>query len=138
MHTTVDTWAASEAMLIREVLLLTGLEVRAELLLDSAVARGICRREGAGTVCHLSTKVLSVGETRSGHGWSVYIRRELRRHGDNVIACPQTWRQPRQWNGLVLDQKERLATGDKEYHLRQNDYSFDALQAYCFGININL
>ena len=24
------------------------------------------------------------------------------------------------------------------YHLGQNDYSFDALQAYCFGINIKL
>ena len=24
------------------------------------------------------------------------------------------------------------------YHLAENDYSFDALQAYCFGINIKL
>ena len=24
------------------------------------------------------------------------------------------------------------------YHLLQNDYSFDALQTYCFGINIKL
>ena len=24
------------------------------------------------------------------------------------------------------------------YHCGQNDYSFDALQAYCFGINIKL
>ena len=24
------------------------------------------------------------------------------------------------------------------YHLAQNNYSFDALQAYCFGINIKL
>ena len=26
----------------------------------------------------------------------------------------------------------------REYHLGGNDYSFDALQAYCFGINIKL
>ena len=26
----------------------------------------------------------------------------------------------------------------KDYHLLQNNYSFDALQAYCFGINIKL
>ena len=25
-----------------------------------------------------------------------------------------------------------------EYHLLQNKYSFDALQAYCFGINLKL
>ena len=50
--------ATSEAMLIREVLLFLELEVRTELLLDSAGARGICRREGVGTIRHLSTKVL--------------------------------------------------------------------------------
>ena len=27
---------------------------------------------------------------------------------------------------------------DVTYHLGGNDYSFDALQAYCFGINIKL
>ena len=27
---------------------------------------------------------------------------------------------------------------DITYHLAENDYSFDALQAYCFGINIKL
>ena len=28
---------------------------------------------------------------------------------------------------------------DREvYHLGENNYSFDALQAYCFGINIKL
>ena len=26
----------------------------------------------------------------------------------------------------------------QNYHLGQNDYSFDALQTYCFGINIKL
>ena len=26
----------------------------------------------------------------------------------------------------------------EHYHLTENDYSFDALQAYCFGINIKL
>ena len=45
-------------MVIREVLLFLGLEFRTELLLDSAAARGICRREGVGTIRHLSTKVL--------------------------------------------------------------------------------
>ena len=25
-----------------------------------------------------------------------------------------------------------------EYHLAENNYSFDALQAYCFGINVKL
>ena len=50
--------AASEAMLIREVLLFTGLEVRTELLLDTAASRDICRREGVGAIRQLSTKAL--------------------------------------------------------------------------------
>ena len=77
--------AASEAMLCRGVLLFTGLEAQTEeLLLDGAAARGMCRRAGVGTIRH------SVGETRSGHGWKVYIRRGPRRLGDKAIACPQT------------------------------------------------
>ena len=81
--------AAGEAMLIRGVLLLTGLEVRTELLLDSAAGRGICRREGVGTRRHLSTTVLlatAVGETRSGHGWSVHIRGEPRRLPTDCVS----------------------------------------------------
>ena len=45
-------------MLIRDVLLFMGLKVQTELLLDSAAARGICRREGVGTIRHMSPKVL--------------------------------------------------------------------------------
>ena len=68
--------AASEATLIRRVLLFAGLEVRTELSQDSAAARGMCRREGVGTIRHLST--------------NVYILAEPRRLGDKAIACPQT------------------------------------------------
>ena len=50
--------ATIETKLTREVVLLMGLELRTRLLLDSAAARGICRREGVGTVRHLSTQVL--------------------------------------------------------------------------------
>ena len=50
--------AASEAMYLREVFLHAGFEVRTELIMDSAAARGICRREGVGAIRHLSTKVL--------------------------------------------------------------------------------
>ena len=45
-------------MLIRKVLLFTAVEVRTEVLLDGAAARGICRREGVGTMRHLSAQVL--------------------------------------------------------------------------------
>ena len=64
-----------------------------KLLLDNAAARGMYRRDGVGTIRHLSTKVFwatAVGETRSGHGWSMYIRREPRRLGDEVSTRPQT------------------------------------------------
>ena len=50
--------ATSETRLIREVLLIMGLEVRTELLLDSAAASDMYRREGVGTIRHLSTKAL--------------------------------------------------------------------------------
>ena len=38
------------------------------------------------------------------------------------------------------DSAQRLELQDAQhgYHLGGNDYSFDALQAYCFGINIKL
>ena len=45
-------------MMMREVWVFMGLEVRTELLLDSAAARGICRREGVGNTLHLSTNLL--------------------------------------------------------------------------------
>ena len=32
----------------------------------------------------------------------------------------------------------RHVLDEEGYHLGQNDYSFDALQTYCFGINIKL
>ena len=43
------------------------------------------------------------------------------------------------WQGKANGQ---CSKGDncsfRHYHLGENDYSFDALQAYCFGINIKL
>ena len=79
-----------------------GLEVRTELLLDSAAACGTCRREGVGTVR------LFVDE--SSLCWSMYILRKPRRPGDEVTARPL--RQLRQWNGLVLDGSEHAVTGE--------------------------
>ena len=72
-------------MLIREFLLFMGLEVRTELLLDSAAAPGICRGKEVGTKCHLSTKVLRL--------------QQLMKRGLVIVsACTsaetvQTWRQ---------------------------------------------
>ena len=108
--------AASEAMLIREVLLFTGLEVRTELLLDIAASRGMCRREGVGTIRQLSTKVLwpqqlvkrgvvTVGACSSAENRADLGTKPLPAHRLQLL---------RHWNGLVLDRNERLATGDKE------------------------
>ena len=46
------------------------------------------------------------------------------------VGCGCVW-----WEVCVC-----CGVGEREevYHLAQNDYSFDALQAYCFGINIKL
>ena len=85
--------AASEAMLIREVLWLTGLEVRTELLLDSAPARGICRREGVGTIRHLSTKVLWLQQLVKRGLVTVGACSSAENRADvetRAIACPPT------------------------------------------------
>ena len=87
--------SASEAMLIREVLLFTGLEVRTELLLDSAAARVMYQTR------HLSTTVL-------------WVHQLDKRGVVTVGALAHRLRELRQWNGLVLDRIERLATGDRE------------------------
>ena len=97
--------AASEAMLIREVLLFTGLEVRTELLLDIAASRGMCRREGVGTIRQLSTKVLwpqqsvkrgvvTVGACSSAENRADLGTKPLLAHRLQLL---------RHWNGLVLD-----------------------------------
>ena len=61
-------------LLIREVLLVMGLEVHTELLLDSASARGICSREGVknhASFVNESSMAFAVGEMRCCHGRSV-------------------------------------------------------------------
>ena len=42
------------------------------------------------------------------------------------------------WDSLEADGWAVLGSEWEQYHLHQNDYSFDALQTYCFGINIKL
>ena len=103
-------------MLIREVLWLTGLEVRTELLLDSAAARGICRREGVGTIRHLSTKVLWLQQLvkRGVVTVGACSSAENRADVETKPLLAHRLQQPRHWNGLVLDRNEILAIGDKE------------------------
>ena len=48
-------------------------------------------------------------------------------HGRGAAVGPHS--------GAVFATASRFVEG---YHLLQNNYSFDALQAYCFGINIKL
>ena len=43
-----------------------------------------------------------------------------------------------QANGVGPDDSKPDDGDAHPYHLPQNNYSFDALQAYCFGINIKL
>ena len=87
-----------------------------ELLLDSAAARGMCRREGVGTIRHLSTKVLwqqqlvKRGVVTVGTCTAAEDRADL---GTKPLPAHRL-RQLRQWNGLVVDRNERLATGDRE------------------------
>ena len=119
----------SEAMLIREVLLFTGLEVLTELLLDSAAARGRCRREGVGTICHLSRQVLCL--------------QQLAKRGVITVGpCvhPQIWRtslfvhrfrQLMQWNGLVLDRQRNSVISDTEDGQGENDQRGTAVQTIC-------
>ena len=50
--------AAAEGLFIKQVLEHAGFGVKLVLLMDSAAARGICRREGVGKIRHLSAKTL--------------------------------------------------------------------------------
>ena len=125
--------ATNEAMLIREVLLFTGLEVLTELLLNSAAARGRCRREGNGTIRHLSRQVL-------------WLQHLAKREVVTVGACvhpqrtAQIWRtslfvrifrQLMQWNGLVLDRHEKSVYSDTEDGQDENDQRGIAVQTIC-------
>ena len=50
--------AAEEMLLARDVLMFFGYQVEASLHMDSAAARGICRREGVGKVKSLEVRTL--------------------------------------------------------------------------------
>ena len=52
-------------------------------------------------------------------------------NGRNEDVC-------RQMDALADEDHTHHLTPQEYYHLRENNYSFDALQAYCFGINIKL
>ena len=54
----VITTSAEEMLLARDVLMFFGCQVEASLHLDSAAARGICRREGVGKVKALEVRTL--------------------------------------------------------------------------------
>ena len=53
---------AEEMLLAREVLMFCGYRVEASLHMDSAAARGICRREGVGKVKSLEVRTLWLEE----------------------------------------------------------------------------
>ena len=114
-------------------LFFTGLEVLTELLLDSAAARGRCRREGVGTICHLSRQVL-------------WLQQLAKRGVITVGACvhpqitAQIWRkslfvhrfrQLMRWNGLVLDRHEKSVISDTEDGQGENDQRGTAVQTIC-------
>ena len=53
--------------------------------------------------------------------------------GGGLLPRPSGPRPPHQTRGL-----QELVFRGWGYHLAKNNYSFDALQAYCFGINLKL
>ena len=106
--------ATSEGMLIREVLLHSGLEVKTELLLDSAAARGICRREGVGSIRHLSTKVLWLQQLTKRGVISVGATSSTENHADlGTKSLPVTrFRLLRGWNGIHIDEGDGGENGE--------------------------
>ena len=115
-----QTFKCEAEMLIREVLLFTGLEVLTELLQDSAAARGICRRESVGTIRHLSTKVLwlqqlmnrgvvmvgacSSAENRADMGQSHCLPTDCTSCDNGAAWC---WTEMRDWQ-LVTERMVRM------------------------------
>ena len=94
--------------------LFMGLEGRTELLLDSAAACSTCPREGVGTIRLLSAQVLWLQQLVKRGVVTVGACTSAEKRADLVTKSlpAQRLRQPRQWNGLVLDRHDRLATGD--------------------------
>ena len=122
--------AASEAMLVREILLFTGLEVRTELLLDSATGRGMSRREGVGIIRHLSMKVLWQRQLvkRGVHTVGACTSSENSADLETNSSLAHGLRWLRQWSGRVLNQNERLATCDKEHGQDEDEQQEAAAQ----------
>ena len=120
--------ATSEANVNRELGART--EVRTELLLDSAAARGICRSERVGTIRHLSTKVVWLHELvkRGVVMVGVCTSAEIRADLETKSLLVHRLRQLRKWNGLVLDRNENLANGDKEDRQDENEQQGAAVQ----------
>ena len=93
--------------LIQEVLLFVALEVRTELLLDSAATRGTSGGECVGIIRHLSTTVfwlqqlVNRGMVTAGACTSAENRADLGTKAPHVHRL----RQLRPWSGLVLDRK---------------------------------
>ena len=104
--------------------------MRIELLLNSAAARGICRREGVGTIRHLSTKFLWLqhlvkrGIVMVSACTSAENRADLRTKSRPIHRL----RQLRQLNGLALNGTETSANGDREDGQNENGQPGAAVQ----------
>ena len=112
--------------------MVTGLEVRTELLLDSAAARGICRREGVGTTRHLSTRVLWLQQLVKGGVVAVGACTSAENRADlGTKSLPvHRLRLLRQWSGLVLDRHENSVTGDREDGQDEDEQRRAAVQTF--------
>ena len=71
---------AEEMLLARDVLMFFGCRVEASLLMDSAAASGICRRESVGKVKSLEVRTLWLqtgGQSENTHTQDNEIARQL-------------------------------------------------------------
>ena len=79
----------------------------------------------------------SSGSEKSVYRWDAWIRKETQPVSSRTFQMDHE-RCRYSTNLGYISLEARTTESLIDYHLLQNNYSFDALQAYCFGIHLKL
>ena len=86
-------------------------------------------------------KLVQCWKSRLRITWNVmdfFNLNRSRRITKYVTELPEDNKKLTHFEEVATSVGQLVAMNQKEYHLAKNDYSFDALQTNCFGINIKL
>ena len=145
------THGAAHGLGLRSCMADLGFEMSLEILSDCSAARAFASRRGLGRQRHVQTRYLWLQERVAAGHLSIQKIKTTHNIADILTkaASRETLERHKRTIGLRhvnahSSQKElRLESIEHShpmlaYHGCKNNYSFDALQAYCLGINIKL